>query len=113
MKAVRRIVENDLGLPKKQLDEQKDVVTALVDQVCTAAAVVSSCTCAVLAGVGAAWYCRQQKTCSASIWLPQVNTMPSRLGSIALIASITAGPQAVVHVNEDTKQRPLTVLEYL
>eukprot|EP00882_Tetradesmus_deserticola_P024335 GHRQ01026593.1.p2 GENE.GHRQ01026593.1~~GHRQ01026593.1.p2 ORF type:complete len:257 (+),score=130.45 GHRQ01026593.1:219-989(+) len=33
MKAVRRIVESDLGLPKKQLDEAKDVVTALVDQI--------------------------------------------------------------------------------
>jgi hypothetical protein len=53
MKAVRRIVENDLGLPKKQLDEKKNVVTALVDQVCAAAAVVGSCTCVVLAGMEA------------------------------------------------------------
>jgi hypothetical protein len=42
MKAVRRIVESDLGLAKKQLDEQKDAVTALVDQVRTAADVVVS-----------------------------------------------------------------------
>jgi hypothetical protein len=54
MKAVRRIVEGDLGLPKKQLDEQKDVVTALVDQVCTAASVAGSYACAVLADAQAA-----------------------------------------------------------
>lgn len=41
MKAVRRLIEGDLGLEKKQLDEQKDVVTALVDQVRTAAAGVA------------------------------------------------------------------------
>lgn len=41
MKAVRRLLEEDMGLTKKALDEDKDLVTRLVDQVRVCADVLS------------------------------------------------------------------------
>lgn len=35
MKAVRRQLEKDLGLAKKQLDGQRDLINGLIDEVCT------------------------------------------------------------------------------
>lgn len=49
MKAARRMLEQDLSLPKKGLDQQKDLVTELVDQVrctCCMYAAQQSCMCA-------------------------------------------------------------------
>lgn len=34
LKAVRRLLEQDLGLNKKRLDAQKDLIGVLVDKVC-------------------------------------------------------------------------------
>lgn len=34
LKAVRRCLEKDLGLGKKELDVEKELVAALIDQVC-------------------------------------------------------------------------------
>lgn len=34
LKAVRRLLEKDLGLEKKQLDIEKDLIGELIDQVC-------------------------------------------------------------------------------
>jgi hypothetical protein len=91
MKAVRRIVESDLGLAKKQLDEQKDVVTALVDQVCTAAAVAG-----ISLVVG---YCLASACYAAAA--RQRDTVPANIAS-----SSTSGTPRVSH-------KPVSHLTYL
>lgn len=42
MKAVRRLLEKDLGLPKKALDEQKQDIADLIDEVCMGCSAHSS-----------------------------------------------------------------------
>jgi hypothetical protein len=37
LKTVRRLLEKDLGLEKKSLDAQRDIIGSLVDKVCSGA----------------------------------------------------------------------------
>lgn len=75
IKHVRRIIEQDLGLEKKSLDQQKDVVAELIDKVgdslaCKAPIVVHHCILSAFTSAGSSW-CNHQfvVTCGACCML--------------------------------------------